>query len=152
MYFKKNSTMITPLKTIISSSRGHSKIVFYLHFLVFQLEKDHTPRKLFYKALDSVYLKKKGWGWWIWLVFTFFFIGVSFYLYFFESNNIYNVISSFLLLLMVLLSYEERKNKLIQVKKQGLSIDVFRSSNMEEIEEVLQQLKARMNENSTHSS
>jgi hypothetical protein len=53
---------------------------------------------------------------------------------------------------MVLLSYEERKNKLIQVKKQGLSIDVFRSSNMEEIEEVLQQLKARMNENSTHSS
>lgn len=53
---------------------------------------------------------------------------------------------------MVLLSYEERKNKLIQVIKQGLSIDVFRSSNMEEIEEVLQQLKARMNENSTHSS
>ena len=77
---------------------------------------------------------------------------LSFYLYFFESNNIYNVISSFLLLLMILLSYEERKNKLIQVKKQGLSIDVFRSSNMEEIEEVLQQLKARMNENSTHSS
>ena len=51
MYFKKNSTMITPLKTIISSSRGHSKIVFYLHFLVFQLEKDHTPRKTFLQSV-----------------------------------------------------------------------------------------------------
>ena len=128
-YFMKH-----PPESLISTSRSKSKIDFYEEYILFQLEQDHTPRKLFYEEMDQVVLKKLGKGWWIGFGFTLVFTGASFYLYFFESASIYNVITAFLLLLMLFASYAERHKKLIQIKKGSLTIDVFRSTKPMELE------------------
>ena len=130
---------------LISTSRSKSKIDFYKEYILFQLEQDHTPRKLLYEEMDRVVLKKMGKGWWIGFGFTLVFTGVSFYLYFFDSASIYNVITAFLLLLMLLASYAERHNKLIQIKKGSLTIDVFRSTKARELEWVLDRLHDHTN-------
>ena len=121
------------------------KIDFYKEYILFQLEQDHTPRKLLYEEMDRVVLKKMGKGWWIGFGFTLVFTGVSFYLYFFDSASIYDVITAFLLLLILFASYAERHNKLIQIKKGSLTIDVFRSTKARELEWVLDRLHDRTN-------
>jgi hypothetical protein len=95
--------------------------------------------------MDLVVLKKMGKGWWIGFGFTLVFTGASFYLYFFDSASIYNVITAFLLLLMLLASYAERHNKLIQIKKGSLTIDVFRLTKARELEWVLDRLHDHTN-------
>lgn len=132
--------MNPPPEFLISTSRSKSRIDFYKEYILFQLEQDHTPRKLLYEEMDLVVLKKMGKGWWIGFGFTLVFTGASFYLYFFDSASIYNVITAFLLLLMLLASYAERHNKLIQIKKGSLTIDVFRSTKARELEWVLDRL------------
>ena len=132
-------------ESLISTSRSKSKIDFYKEYILFQLEQDHTPRKLLYEEMDRVVLKKMGKGWWIGFGFTLVFTGASFYLYFFDSASIYNVITAFLLLLMLLASYAERHNKLIQIKKGSLTIDVFRSTKARELEWVLDRLHDHTN-------
>jgi len=82
-------------ESLISTSRSKSKIDFYKECILFQLEQGHTPRKLLYEEMDRVILKKMGKGWWIGFGFTIVFTGVSFYLYFFDSASIYNVITAF---------------------------------------------------------
>lgn len=132
-------------ESLISTSRSKSKIDFYKEYILFQLEQDHTPRKLLYEEMDRVILKKMGKGWWIGFGFTLVFTGASFYLYFFDSASIYDVITAFLLLLMLFASYAERHNKLIQIKKGSLTIDVFRSTKARELEWVLDRLHDRTN-------
>ncbi len=132
--------MNPPPEFLISTSRSKSRIDFYNEYILFQLEQGHTPRKLLYEEMDLVVLKKMGKGWWIGFGFTLVFTGASFYLYFFDSASIYNVITAFLLLLMLLASYAERHNKLIQIKKGSLTIDVFRSTKARELEWVLDRL------------
>ncbi|MDC1012239.1 hypothetical protein OAQ04_03270 [Flavobacteriaceae bacterium] len=132
-------------ESLISTSRSKSKIDFYKEYILFQLEQDHTPRKPLYEEMDRVVLKKMGKGWWIGFGFTLVFTGVSFYLYFFDSASIYHVITAFLLLLMLVASYAERHNKLIQIKKGSLTIDVFRSTKARELEWVLDRLHDRTN-------
>lgn len=127
-------------ESLISTSRSKSKIDFYKEYILFQLEQGHTPRKLLYEEMDRVVLKKMGKGWWIGFGFTLVFTGASFYLYFFDSASIYNVITAFLLLLMLLASHAERHKKLIQIKKGSLTIDVFRSTKARELEWVLDRL------------
>lgn len=137
--------MNPPPEFLISTSRSKSRIDFYNEYILFQLEQDHTPRKLLYEEMDLVVLKKMGKGWWIGFGFTLVFTGASFYLYFFDSASIYNVITAFLLLLMLLASYAERHNKLIQIKKGSLTIDVFRSTKARELEWVLDRLHDHTN-------
>ena len=137
--------MNPPPEFLISTSRSKSRIDFYNEYILFQLEQGHTPRKLLYEEMDLVVLKKMGKGWWIGFGFTLVFTGASFYLYFFDSASIYNVITAFLLLLMLLASYAERHNKLIQIKKGSLTIDVFRSTKARELEWVLDRLHDRTN-------
>lgn len=137
--------MNPPPEFLISTSRSKSRIDFYNEYILFQLEQDHTPRKLLYEEMDLVVLKKRGKGWWIGFGFTLVFTGASFYLYFFDSASIYNVITAFLLLLMLLASYAERHNKLIQIKKGSLTIDVFRSTKARELEWVLDRLHDHTN-------
>lgn len=137
--------MNPPPESLISTSRSKSRIDFYNEYILFQLEQDHTPRKLLYEEMDLVVLKKMGKGWWIGFGFTLVFTGASFYLYFFDSASIYNVITAFLLLLMLLASYAERHNKLIQIKKGSLTIDVFRSTKARELEWVLDRLHDHTN-------
>ena len=132
--------MNPPPEFLISTSRSKSRIDFYNEYILFQLEQDHTPRKLLYEEMDLVVLKKRGKGWWIGFGFTLVFTGASFYLYFFDSASIYNVITAFLLLLMLLASHAERHKKLIQIKKGSLTIDVFRSTKARELEWVLDRL------------
>lgn len=132
--------MNPPPEFLISTSRSKSRIDFYNEYILFQLEQGHAPRKLLYEEMDLVVLKKTGKGWWIGFGFTLVFTGASFYLYFFDSASIYNVITAFLLLLMLLASYAERHNKLIQIKKGSLTIDVFRSTKARELEWVLDRL------------
>ena len=132
--------MNPPPEFLISTSRSKSRIDFYNEYILFQLEQGHTPRKLLYEEMDLVVLKKMGKGWWIGFGFTLVFTGASFYLYFFDSASIYNVITAFLLLLMLFASYAERHNKLIQIKKGSLTIDVFRSTKARELEWVLDRL------------
>lgn len=132
-------------ESLISTSRSKSKIDFYKEYILFQLEQGHTPRKLLYEEMDRVVLKKMGKGWWIGFGFTLVFTGASFYLYFFDSASIYNVITAFLLLLMLFASYAERHNKLIQIKKGSLTIDVFRSTKARELEWVLDRLHDHTN-------
>lgn len=132
-------------ESLISTSRSKSKIDFYKEYILFQLEQGHTPRKLLYEEMDRVVLKKMGKGWWIGFGFTLVFTGVSFYLYFFDSASIYDVITAFLLLLMLFVSYAERHNKLIQIKNGSLTIDVFRSTKARELEWVLDRLHDRTN-------
>lgn len=137
--------MNPPPEFLISTSRSKSRIDFYNEYILFQLEQGHTPRKLLYEEMDLVVLKKMGKGWWIGFGFTLVFTGASFYLYFFDSASIYNVITAFLLLLMLLASYAERHNKLIQIKKGSLTIDVFRSTKARELEWVLDRLHDHTN-------
>ena len=137
--------MNPPPEFLISTSRSKGRIDFYNEYILFQLEQDHTPRKLLYEEMDLVVLKKRGKGWWIGFGFTLVFTGASFYLYFFDSASIYNVITAFLLLLMLLASHAERHNKLIQIKKGSLTIDVFRSTKARELEWVLDRLHDRTN-------
>ena len=137
--------MNPPPESLISTSRSKSRIDFYKEYILFQLEQDHTPRKLLYEEMDLVVLKKMGKGWWIGFGLTLVFTGASFYLYFFDSASIYNVITAFLLLLMLLASYAERHNKLIQIKKGSLTIDVFRSTKARELEWVLDRLHDHTN-------
>jgi hypothetical protein len=137
--------MNPPPEFLISTSRSKSRIDFYNEYILFQLEQDHTPRKLLYEEMDLVVLKKRGKGWWIGFGFTLVFTGASFYLYFFDSASIYNVITAFLLLLMLLASHAERHNKLIQIKKGSLTIDVFRSTKARELEWVLDRLHDHTN-------
>lgn len=137
--------MNPPPEFLISTSRSKSRIDFYNEYILFQLEQDHTPRKLLYEEMDLVVLKKMGKGWWIGFGFTLVFTGASFYLYFFDSASIYNVITAFLLLLMLLASHAERHNKLIQIKKGSLTIDVFRSTKARELEWVLDRLHDHTN-------
>jgi hypothetical protein len=66
-------------------------------------------------------------------------------LYFFDSASIYDVITAFLLLMMLFASYAERHNKLIQIKNGSLTIDVFRSTKARELEWVLDRLHDRTN-------
>lgn len=132
-------------ESLISTSRSKSKIDFYKEYILFQLEQGHTPRKLLYEEMDRVVLKKMGKGWWIGFGFTLVFTGASFYLYFFDSASIYNVITAFLLLLMLLASHAERHKKLIQIKKGSLTIDVFRSTKARELEWVLDRLHDHTN-------
>lgn len=137
--------MNPPPEFLISTSRSKSRIDFYNEYILFQLEQDHTPRKLLYEEMDLVVLKKMGKGWWIGFGFTLVFTGASFYLYFFDSASIYNVTTAFLLLLMLLASHAERHNKLIQIKKGSLTIDVFRSTKARELEWVLDRLHDHTN-------
>ena len=137
--------MNPPPEFLISTSRSKSRIDFYNEYILFQLEQGHTPRKLLYEEMDLVVLKKMGKGWWIGFGFTLVFTGASFYLYFFDSASIYNVITAFLLLLMLFASYAERHNKLIQIKNGSLTIDVFRSTKARELEWVLDRLHDRTN-------
>lgn len=137
--------MNPPPEFLISTSRSKSRIDFYNEYILFQLEQGHTPRKLLYEEMDLVVLKKMGKGWWIGFGFTLVFTGASFYLYFFDSASIYNVITAFLLLLMLLASHAERHNKLIQIKKGSLTIDVFRSTKARELEWVLDRLHDHTN-------
>ena len=137
--------MNPPPESLISTSRSKSRIDFYKEYILFQLEQDHTPRKLLYEEMDLVVLKKMGKGWWIGFGLTLVFTGASFYLYFFDSASIYNVITAFLLLLMLLASYAEHHNKLIQIKKGSLTIDVFRSTKARELEWVLDRLHDHTN-------
>ena len=132
-------------ESLMSTSRSKSKIDFYKEYILFQLEQNHTPRKLLYEEMDRVVLKKMGKGWWIGFGFTLVFTGVSFYLYFFNSASIYDVITAFLLLLMLFAGYAERHNKLIQIKNGSLTIDVFRSTKARELEWVLDRLHDRTN-------
>ena len=125
-----------PLASFYSSSRGQSKIFFYEDRFIFQLESDHTPRILYFNEIDTIVLKKLGGLWQIGLFFTIIFMAASVCLYFNNEANIYILINAVLLVLMMIYNFKAAHRKLIQVKKGGLTVDVFRSTALNEIESV----------------
>ena len=60
-----------------------------------------------------------------------------------NEANIYILINAALMVVMMIYSFKEGHRKLIQVKKGGLTIDVFRSSVPNEIEKVLKYFKSK---------
>jgi hypothetical protein len=131
-----------PLVSIHSSSRGQSKTFFYEDHFIFQLENDRTPRILYFNEIDTIALKKLGWMWKIWLVFTMIFMAASVYLYINNEANIYILINAVIMVLMMIYNFKTGYRKLIQLKKGGLNIDIFRSTAPNEIEKGLKYFKS----------
>lgn len=123
----------SPTYSIISSKKNKSTLHLFKEYLVFKLEDDHTPRKIFFSEIDEVIIKKQGWIFGIFFLFSLFFLGGSIYLFILESLSVWTLVTAVLLLLSSIVNYIEGNNNLIQVKKGNLKIGVFRSSKPEEI-------------------
>jgi hypothetical protein len=57
------------------------------------------------------------------------FLAASISVFLYESSNFWNLITAVLLVAFSIANYAEGKNKRIQVKNGGLTIDLFRFSN-----------------------
>ena len=75
------------------------------------------------------------------------FLVASISVFLYESSNFWNLITAVLLVAFSIANYAEGKNKRIQVKNGGLTIDLFRSSNDKELNEVLHLLESFVLEN-----
>ena len=127
-----------PIHTFESSSKSKSKLTFFKDSFEFKIESDHTPRKLFYTDIKMVKLKTKSWFLIIYTLFIVLFFIVNIYLYFFlEESSILNFIVSCLLIILCTQLYIERKNQVvIVVYQRSLQIEIFRSSNQKETNEI----------------
>ena len=91
------------IKTLTSSSKQKGVIHFYEDFISFQLESDHTVRKLFYSEMETVLIQNKGkWLDPFFLIFSLLFLIASLYFYLFQQENVLNVVSGMLLVLLAL--------------------------------------------------
>ena len=122
-----------PIHSFINSKKSKGTLDLYKKHLVFKLEHDHTPRIVFYNQIDKVLIKKRGWIWWLSFCFSLFFTGVSISLFRLNSTYIWNLLTAILLLISTISNYSVGKQRLIQVRKGSLVIDVFRSSNCKEL-------------------
>jgi hypothetical protein len=75
------------------------------------------------------------------------FLVASISLFLYESSNFWNLITAVLLVAFSIANYAEGKNKRIQVKNGGLTIDLFCSSNDKELNEALHLLESVVLEN-----
>ena len=127
-----------PIHTFEISSKSKSKLTFFKDYFEFKIESDHTPRKLFYTDIKMVKLKTKSWFLIIYTLFIVLFFIVNIYLYFFlEESSILNFIVSCLLIILCTQLYIERKNQVVIVVYKGsLQIEIFRSSNQKETNEI----------------
>ncbi|MDG1653472.1 MAG: hypothetical protein P8H87_08420 [Flavobacteriaceae bacterium] len=137
-----------PLNTVTSSDkRSTSTVHFFEKYLTFKLENDHTQRKLFYDEIDKIVVKDKKWIHFISMGISIGFLVASISVFLYESSNFWNLITAVLLVAFSIANYAEGKNKRIQVKNGGLTIDLFRSSNDKELNEVLHLLESVVLEN-----
>lgn len=137
-----------PLNTVTSSDkRSTSTVHFFEKYLTFKLENDHTQRKLFYDEIDKIVVKDKKWIHFILMGISIVFLVASISVFLYESSNFWNLITAVLLVAFSIANYAEGKNKRIQVKNGGLTIDLFRSSNDKELNEVLHLLESFVLEN-----
>jgi hypothetical protein len=137
-----------PLNTVTSSDkRSTSTVHFFEKYLTFKLENDHTQRKLFYDEIDKIVVKDKKWIHFILMGISIVFLVASISVFLYESSNFWNLITAVLLVAFSISNYAEGKNKRIQVKNGGLTIDLFRSSNDKELNEVLHLLESFVLEN-----
>jgi|GEM_PF-544831 hypothetical protein len=137
-----------PLNTVTSSDkRSTSTVHFFEKYLTFKLENDHTQRKLFYDEIDKIVVKDKKWIHFIFMGISIVFLVASISVFLYESSNFWNLITAVLLVAFSIANYAEGKNKRIQVKNGGLTIDLFRSSNDKELNEVLHLLESFVLEN-----
>lgn len=119
-----------PLNTVTSSDkRSTSTVHFFEKYLTFKLENDHTQRKLFYDEIDKIVVKDKKWIHFILMGISIVFLVASISVFLYESSNFWNLITAVLLVAFSIANYAEGKNKRIQVKNGGLTIDLFRFSN-----------------------
>lgn len=119
-----------PLNTLTSSDkRSTSTVHFFEKYLTFKLENDHTQRKLFYDEIDKIVVKDKKWIHFILMGISIVFLVASISVFLYESSNFWNLITAVLLVAFSIANYAEGKNKRIQVKNGGLTIDLFRFSN-----------------------
>jgi hypothetical protein len=137
-----------PLNTVTSSDkRSTSTVHFFEKYLTFKLENDHTQRKLFYDEIDKIVVKDKKWIHFILMGISIVFLVASISVFLYESSNFWNLITAVLLVAFSIANYAEGKNKRIQVKNGGLTIDLFRFSNDKELNEVLHLLESFVLEN-----
>jgi len=135
------------IKTLTSSSKKKGVIHFYEDFISFQLKSDHAVRKLFYSEMETVLIHNKGkWLAPIFLIFSLLFLIASLYFYLFQQENVLNVVSGMLLVLLALANWSATHYRLIQVKKGSLLIDIFYSNKRQEVITVFEWLQQKLEE------
>jgi hypothetical protein len=75
---------------------------------------------------------------------------VTIYFYLFEDATILNIVSGILLVILSLSNWIASDGRMIQVKKEGLLIDVFYSNKKQEVLTVFNWLQQKLNENPIH--
>ena len=139
------------IKSLSSSSKKEGVIHFYKEYISFQLESDHSLRKLFYSEIETVLIQNSRKVFLrVLLFFSVIFLLVTIYFYLFEDATILNIVSGILLVILSLSNWIASDGRMIQVKKEGLLIDMFYSNKKQEVLTVFNWLQQKLNENPIH--